>query len=84
MSTVQVDAINESTTNAGVTVDGVLIKDINKQKLEHALVDLISNSSKRIKLQRMSWANFKFSAKKSSKKLDLYREMVLSRGFVDD
>ena len=27
MSTVQVDAINESTTNAGVTVDGVLIKD---------------------------------------------------------
>tara|TARA_Y100000385_G_scaffold114940_1_gene119433 strand:+ start:345 stop:986 length:642 start_codon:yes stop_codon:yes gene_type:complete len=27
MSTVQVDAINESTTNAGVTVDSVLIKD---------------------------------------------------------
>ena len=27
MSTVQVDTINESTTNAGVTVDGVLIKD---------------------------------------------------------
>jgi hypothetical protein len=27
MSTVQVDAINESTTNAGVTIDGVLIKD---------------------------------------------------------
>jgi len=27
MSTVQVDAINESTTNAGVTVDGVVIKD---------------------------------------------------------
>jgi len=32
----------------------------------------------------MSWANFKFSAKKSSKKLDLYREMILSREFVDD
>src|SRR6056300_1903951 len=29
MSTVQVDAINESTTNAGVTGDGVLIKDGN-------------------------------------------------------
>ena len=27
MSIVQVDAVNESTTNAGVTVDGVLIKD---------------------------------------------------------
>lgn len=27
MSTVQVDTINESTTNSGVTVDGVLIKD---------------------------------------------------------
>ena len=27
MSTVQVDTINESTTDSGVTVDGVLIKD---------------------------------------------------------
>ena len=27
MSTLQVDTINESTTDAGVTVDGVLIKD---------------------------------------------------------
>ena len=27
MSTVQVDTINESTTNSGVTIDGVLIKD---------------------------------------------------------
>ena len=35
MSTVQVDAINESTTNAGVTVDGVLIKDAdNDTKIE--------------------------------------------------
>ena len=65
-------------------ISHILIKDINKQKLEHALVDLISDSTKRKKLQRMSWANFKFSAKKSSKKLDLYREMILSREFVDD
>ena len=27
MSTLQVDTINESTTDTGVTVDGVLIKD---------------------------------------------------------
>jgi len=67
-----------------VESNGILIKDINKQKLEHALVDLIIDSTKRKKLQRMSWANFKFSAKKSSKKLDLYREMILSREFVDD
>ncbi|MDC6451696.1 glycosyltransferase family 4 protein [Alphaproteobacteria bacterium] len=59
--------------------NGVLIKDINKQKLEYALVDLIRNSTKRKKLQKLSWANFEFSSKRSSKKLDLYREIILSR-----
>ena len=64
--------------------NGVLIKDVNKQKLEYAIVDLISNSSKRKKLQKLSWDNFKLSAKKSSEKLDKYREIILSRYFVDN
>ena len=64
--------------------NGVLIKDINKKKLEYALVDLISNSDKRTKLQRKAWDNFKFSAKRSSEKLDFYRDVILSREFVDD
>ena len=62
--------------------NGVLIKHINKQKLEYALVDLINNSSKRKSLQRKSWANFKFTAKKSSRKLDMYREKIFSDTFV--
>ena len=64
--------------------NGVLIKDINKKNLEYSLVDLISNSNKRTKLQRKAWDNFKFSAKRSSEKLDFYRDIILSREFVDD
>jgi len=42
MSTVQVDAINESTTNAGVTVDGVLIKD---STVDGTITDLVSTGT---------------------------------------
>ena len=59
-------------------------KDINKQKIEYALTDLMSDPSKRKNLQRKSWDNFNLSAKKSSEKLDFYREMISSRYFVDD
>jgi len=44
----------------------------------------MSDHTKRKNLQRMSWDNFKLSAKKSSEKLDFYREMILSRRFIDD
>ena len=67
-----------------VKANGVLIKDINKQKIEYALTDLMTNLTKTKKLQRMSWDNFKLSAKKSSEKLDLYRDMISSKYFVDD
>ena len=67
-----------------VKANGVLIQDINKQKIECALTDLMSDPTKRKNLQRMSWDNFKLSAKKSSEKLDFYREMISSRCFVDD
>ncbi|MDC1194402.1 glycosyltransferase family 4 protein [Pseudomonadota bacterium] len=59
--------------------NGILIKDINKHKLECAIIDLIINSTKRKILQKKSWANFKFTAKRSSKKLDFYRQIILSR-----
>ncbi|MDC1356337.1 glycosyltransferase family 4 protein [Pseudomonadota bacterium] len=67
-----------------VKANGVLIQDINKQKIEHALTDLMSDHTKRKNLQRMSWDNFQLSAKKSSEKLDFYREMISSKYFVDD
>ena len=43
MSTVQVDAINESTTNAGVTVDGVLIKDGQVDGVDVSTLSLDTN-----------------------------------------
>ena len=44
MSTVQVDAINESTTNAGVTVDGVLIKDGQVDGVDVSTLSLDTNN----------------------------------------
>ena len=64
--------------------NGILIKDINKQKLENALIDLISDDIKRKKLQTKSWVNFKFSAKNSSEKLDIHRQVILSKKFIND
>lgn len=43
MSTVQVDTINESTTNAGVTVDGVLIKDGQVDGVDVSTLSVDSN-----------------------------------------
>ena len=57
---------------------GVLINDINSQKIEKALIELIKNPNKRKKLQKKSWENFRHSANYSSKKLDYYREIILS------
>ena len=67
-----------------VKANGILIQDINKQKIEYALTNLMSDPNKTKNLQRMSWDNFKLSAKKSSEKLDLYRDMISSKYFVDD
>ena len=54
--------------------NGILIDNINNDKLETALTDLLSNNNKRIMFQNKSWKNFKFSSVCSSKKLDHFRK----------
>ena len=61
--------------------NGVLIKDINKSKLEHHLIDLINNNVKRNALQRLSWNNFENSSENSSEKLDTFREFIFKNWF---
>ena len=60
---------------------GVLLEDINPQKLERATDELIKNENLRRKFQNKAWNNFKFSSKNSSKKLDLHRKAILENYF---
>ncbi len=67
-----------------VKKNGVLIKDINKFKLEKELQKLMGNTYKREKLQKMSWNNFTFYAQNSSKMLDSHRDKILLHNFIDN
>jgi glycosyltransferase involved in cell wall biosynthesis len=59
--------------------NGILINDINYSKLKRALIDLLSNSEKRIMYQHKSWINFKFSSACSSEKLDNFRKIIFQK-----
>ncbi len=63
---------------------GILIKNINKLKLQFELEGLMSNSVKMKTLQKLSWDNFEHSSKKSSEKLDNYRKIILTSHFVNN
>ena len=56
--------------------NGILIDEINYQKLKKILIELLSDSKKMIMFQKKSWKNFKLSSTNSSKKLDDYRKIV--------
>ena len=56
--------------------NGVLIENINFQKLEKSLIELINNDKLRNSYQKKAWKDFKFSAEYSSKKLDDYRKII--------
>ncbi len=64
-----------------VKENGILIKSIDRLKLQDELQRLMINSDKIKSLQKLSWNNFEHSSKKSSKKLDNYRERILSSYF---
>ena len=64
--------------------NGILIKNINRIKLQDELGRLMLNSDKIKSLQKLSWNNFDHTSKKSSKKLDNYREKILSSYFVNN
>jgi len=63
---------------------GILIDEINGFKLQNALERLMSNPDKIKILQKLSWNNFEHSSKNSSKKLDSYRERILSSYIVNN
>ena len=56
--------------------NGVLIENINFQKLEKSLIELINNDKLRNAYQKKAWKDLKFSAEYSSKKLDDYRKII--------
>ena len=56
--------------------NGILIKNVNSQKLKKHLTELISNNQLREHYQKKAWKNFKLSSALSSKKLDDYRKII--------
>ena len=63
---------------------GILIEKINEFKLQNELKGLMCNPDKIKILQKLSWKNFEHSSKNSSKKLDSYRERILSSYIVNN
>ena len=64
-----------------VEENGILIDNINHNKLEEAIIDLIKNKDKREMLQQKAWDNFKLTSSTSSKKLDNFRKVIFQKYF---
>ena len=60
-----------------VKENGILVENVNKSNIRDELEKLINNSSKRKFFQKASWDNFTLHAKKTSRKLDKFREKIL-------
>lgn len=58
--------------------NGILIDNIDSNKIEKSLTMLIKNKDKRESFQKKSWKNFKFSSYRSSEKLDKYRNFIFN------
>ena len=56
---------------------GIVINNINETKLFNNMYELLSNSMKMRKLQKLSWENFSHSSTNSSKQLDICRMAAL-------
>ena len=61
--------------------NGLLIENINNSKLKNTLVEVLNNKKLREDYQKKAWENFTFSSKKSSKKLDEFRKIILQNNF---
>ena len=61
--------------------NGVLIENINHNKLENSLKDLMYDEEKRIVYQRKAWKNFKLSSESTSKRLDKHRKSIFQNLF---
>jgi glycosyltransferase involved in cell wall biosynthesis len=59
--------------------NGILIENINENNLEEELKRIILNNDERSNLQKLAWQNFNLDSKKSSFKLDTYREEAFKK-----
>lgn len=57
--------------------NGILIENIDSDKIKKSLTELIKDEKKRKILQQKSWSNFNLSSKKTSEELDLHRNLIL-------
>ena len=62
--------------------NGVVIKNINQDKLERSMYILGSSSEKLKKFQELSWKNFNHTSLNSSKKLDQIRIRIFKSYFL--
>ena len=60
---------------------GILIENINYLKLKNSMAGLIKDDKRRELLQKKAWESSDFSSKKSSKKLDGFRKIILQKNF---
>ena len=58
--------------------NGIVIEEINKTKLENAILFIASDKKSLKKYQKLSWKNFKHTAIESSKKLDNFRSAIFN------
>ena len=61
--------------------NGILIDNITLKKLSSKIDFFIKNNEIRENYQRKAWENFELSSKKSSQKLDHFREFISSNYF---
>ena len=61
--------------------NGILIENINHQKLIESINELIKNDNKRYYYQKKAWENFKLSSHTLSKKLDNYRKIIFENWY---
>ena len=61
--------------------NGVLIENINFKNLKIKLEELLTNDKLRETYQKKAWKYFEFSSKKSSKRLDEFRQNIFLNHF---
>ncbi len=70
------------TSNVGgipeiINNNGIVLDNIDQNKIEDTILKLLRKPSKIKKLQNLSWDNFKHTSEESSKKLDDFRKKIL-------
>ena len=62
-----------------VNKNGILINDIDANKIKNELYSFMTNKKKLEKYQKLSWNNFTLTSLKSSQNLDLHRKEIFKK-----